>query len=682
VAISLAVVALALMTMPRAGFGFTAAADPPAENVTFWYQDLKPSTDLTPLGHPAIVVLGPQTDEAGAVARVHALGAKAYRYVQYYWLPSGQSYQGVDLATHPDWAFCRTGATKAEGRVASGIPWYLLDLNERPARDAMLAFTAQVQAWGYDGVMIDRGYAALTAGTDGAGNRIWNRRSTCTADPVVAGRTFADAYVGLTASIHDLGLEVMFNYATSPNDAKLALRPDPSDPRCNLPTTATVTAWAQCPRLSDVWPVVTSVLVENFGKTTDERWLEDYRTGAEAEAKQHPVVGLLKESEVDPAKQRANAYYQWARAKLFPTALAMNVGDDRCNGNGTSVCQRNGLFPELVDARLGAPTRAQPVASQCVPGTLRCLYTRTYQLGTVAANASPRPAVTQVLPTPTQDLVEQYSGQVVTHASCGAGVPQPAWSGRLFMARPNGGSAQARRGAVLVDGWGGVHSFAVGACGAAAVRTNGGPYWVGWDIVRGIALRAGSTGGYVLDGYGGLHPFGMGTNAPPPPARSGPYWLGTDIARGVAMLPDGTGGYVLDGAGGLHPFAVGANPLPPAARGNAYWAGWDIARGVGILPDGSGGYVVDGWGGLHPFAIGGGPVPPAITGGPYWPGWDIVRGVSFLPGGRGGYVLDGWGGLHPLPDADGWQPPLQTSAPYWPGWTIAHGLALATAASG
>ena len=79
----------------------------------------------------------------------------------------------------------------------------------------------------------------------------------------------------------------------------------------------------------------------------------------------------------------------------------------------------------------------------------------------------------------------------------------------------------------------------------------------------GIAVLANGTGGYVLDGYGGIHPFAIGANPRPPAASGGPSWPGWNIAQGIALLPDGTGGYVLDGYGGIHPFVIGANPRPP-----------------------------------------------------------------------------------------------------------------------
>ncbi len=119
-----------------------------------------------------------------------------------------------------------------------------------------------------------------------------------------------------------------------------------------------------------------------------------------------------------------------------------------------------------------------------------------------------------------------------------------------------------------------------------------------WDIARAIVLRADGKGGYVLDGWGGIHAFAIGTNPQPPPATVTGYWPGRDIARSI-VLRGNTGGYTLDGQGGIHPFAIGTNPKPPAVSGANYWTGYDVAaalaRGV------NGGVVLDSYGATHPF---------------------------------------------------------------------------------
>ncbi len=61
-----------------------------------------------------------------------------------------------------------------------------------------------------------------------------------------------------------------------------------------------------------------------------------------------------------------------------------------------------------------------------------------------------------------------------------------------------------------------------------------------------------------------LHPFAAGGHQLPPDipqVQWTSYWAGWDIARGVALLADSSGtslgGYTLDGFGGMHPFVGG-----------------------------------------------------------------------------------------------------------------------------
>ena len=51
--------------------------------------------------------------------------------------------------------------------------------------------------WGYDGVFVDRGAAALAGGKDATGTDVWDAVSTCTKDPIAGGRTLADAFVAM-----------------------------------------------------------------------------------------------------------------------------------------------------------------------------------------------------------------------------------------------------------------------------------------------------------------------------------------------------------------------------------------------------------------------------------------------------------------------------------------------------
>jgi hypothetical protein len=208
-----------------------------------------------------------------------------------------------------------------------------------------------------------------------------------------------------------------------------------------------------------------------------------------------------------------------------------------------------------------------------------------------------------------------------------------------------------------------------------APRVHHNPSWPAWDIARQMVLLPNGHGGYVLDGYGGLHAFAIGHHPVPAAAHGGPYWPNWDIARSFVLLPKGHGGYVLDGYGGIHPFGIGAHPVPHVAHGGSYWPNWDIARSVALLPDGHGGYVLDGYGGVHPFGIGKHPVPLAARGGAYWPNWDIARSVILTGNGKGGYVLDGYGALHAF--ATGKAPmPRRLRSAYFPGWDVAVAVAV------
>ena len=132
------------------------------------------------------------------------------------------------------------------------------------------------------------------------------------------------------------------------------------------------------------------------------------------------------------------------------------------------------------------------------------------------------------------------------------------------------------------------------------------------------------TGGYVLDGWGGLHEFAVGTNPMPPSITNFAYWPNWSIARGIALTPGATrasvSGVTLDGWGGVHQFGSAG-----AITGlSGLWVNWDIARAVSLSADSSAaqlrGWVLDGWGGIHAF----GGAPPVPSGG-YWPNRDVAK---------------------------------------------------------
>ena len=316
------------------------------------------------------------------------------------------------------------------------------------------------------------------------------------------------------------------------------------------------------------------------------------------------------------------------------------------------------------DPGLGAPTKVTAalagqtatvtwVAPASTGGSPVSSYTVTSSPDALAATV-PAPATSATFPGLAYSTA--YTFTVVAANAAGPGAPStpspPVTTGPATFS-----------GMYTLDGYGGVHPV---ESPALTVSSS----WPGWDIARGLSLKADSSGGYVLDGWGGLHPVG---NADPT-VTGGAYWPGWDIARDIALLPDGSGGYVLDGWGGVHPFASGNHAQPPAPNISASWPGWDIARKMSLFPDGTGGYVLDGWGGIHPFATGAATMPAVVQASASWAGWDIARGITLVPGAASsGYVLDGWGGLHPF-GPQGGNLPVGTTGPYWPGWDIARAV--------
>lgn len=222
-----------------------------------------------------------------------------------------------------------------------------------------------------------------------------------------------------------------------------------------------------------------------------------------------------------------------------------------------------------------------------------------------------------------------------------------------------------------LDGYGHLRPF-----GNAPPVTAAPPTWPKWDIARAIAIAPNSTRssvrGYVLDGWGGIHSFAAGGASRPPAPYKPPYWPNWDIARAI-VLSSPSAGYVLDGYGGIHPFGPQGADLPAAPYKPPYWPNWDIARSIALATP-STGYLLDGYGGVHPFGPQGA-APPAIDRLAYWPNWDIARALT-LATSKSGYVLDGYGGIHPFAAAGEKLPPATASPGYLPGWDVFDAIAL------
>ena len=393
-----------------------SSASAPAENVTFLYQPVSPTNLAQRIGRNRLVVAGPQNRTARAPRAIHATGAKAFRYVQTYWYPITRPFDGLDVKNHPDFAFCRDGATPVVGRTdATGAPWWFLDMNEEAVRAHFESRLRILKRQGWDGVFFDRGYASLT-GLDESSSGVWNRVSSCTEHPHAPGATFADSYVSILGLAHDVGLKTIFNYGVSPLDPVTPLRPDPKNAACSAHD------WPKCPKLDDAWDSADYVLDEAVSHTQDVEWNRDFLANQQNE--QHPehgghVLGLLTGALLNGG-DREVVTYVWSRAKLFAQPVGINTGDIGCPP-GSGPCNRGGLYPELTSMTLGRPIDPNPQATECDAGSeIHCVWTRRYASGVVVVNASPNPKTTSVelQVTGCRHLTDRGTGQNLADGNC------------------------------------------------------------------------------------------------------------------------------------------------------------------------------------------------------------------------------------------------------------------------
>lgn len=357
----------------------------PAENLAFYYQAIAGLAHvgaLAKLGRVKTIVGGFQRDSPDAASTISATGALPFRYFQTYWYPRDHLWQGLNIGQHRDWAFCRRGSRPAVGRTdRAGTPWMFLDMNERAVHTYFAAVFRRLVTDGWRGIFFDRGYAAL-AGIDTHNYQIWNRRSSCTQDPVAPGATFADSFLQIPALARAAGLRTILNYGVSPFDAVTPMRPDPRSPLC-------AARQPSCPTRRDVWGATDQVLNESIGHVRHHGWRSAFVANRRSEQDLRfggRTVGLVT-SDHKHRRETKGVYYHWTRAKLFAIPLAVNTGDHGC-ASAPGPCDRNGLYPDLASTTFGAPIDEQPVAARCARHSHeRCLWRRRYSRGLAIVNA-------------------------------------------------------------------------------------------------------------------------------------------------------------------------------------------------------------------------------------------------------------------------------------------------------
>lgn len=416
-------------------------SDGGVSNVTFYYQKIDSGADLSKLGSPSIVAATAATDDQASIDAIHDIGAKAYLYLQFYWAPEDEGYEGINLQQHPEWAFCREKNVlgqdvKLLGRKTNGgtQDWYFIDTNETAVRTRFTEILEGVESAGWDGVMFDRGEAATQHATDYYGRDNWNQRSVCTESPHEPGATFSDAYVNMLGLAGDAGLEVMVNNGKSPFDPVTPMRPNPADPDC-----ADVTSPA-CGDLSDAWPQVDLVLNETAARPKVESWKRTFAGNRHSEQSAswgRRTVGLVTTATLggEQNQTKPNVFYQWSRIKLFDLAVAVNTGDDKCAGT-TGYCNRYGLYPKLVNTTFGKPLSTGPAKQACINrSTVTCVWTRKYRKGVNVLNASSKRRDDFPVTLGTsgcRHVLNVFTGKPLASNRCVTKVrlDLPAWSGR------------------------------------------------------------------------------------------------------------------------------------------------------------------------------------------------------------------------------------------------------------
>jgi hypothetical protein len=368
-----------------------------------WYYQHVQASDAAKFRAARAVVVADQTDDAAAVAEIHAQGALAFHYVNVYWYPSGRTYQTVDIALHSDWAFCESGTQPAIGRTLAGVPWYYANLNERGMYDSVTAYLRSLKAAGYDGVFFDIGTLALGTGP------MRDKVSTCTQQPVVPGATFADAYARVVVAAHAIGLHVVLNYTTTK------------------------------PLRTDVAAVVDRRLFETEPGSPIGGFAAAFaRRRAEEAASAGGPPRYVEEIKTAAPDDRAGAFLGWAEAALWRIDLTVNSGDDACPGAvAGSACSRYGTFPELTRVVRGPALDAAPSSRSCTAGsTVRCVWVRRWQDAIVLANTTTAPVKARISAghRHCRAFRSVWGGGLVRGGKCTASltVTLPAMSGRVY----------------------------------------------------------------------------------------------------------------------------------------------------------------------------------------------------------------------------------------------------------
>jgi hypothetical protein len=261
------------------------------------------------------------------------------------------------------------------------------DTNEQGYVDAILAWTAQLKALGYDGVFVDVGGRSIRG-------PYWNVESSCTSDPVTPHAKSADAWFAMLMDVKAQGLRLGVNMGAPTADP--LTRPDTSNP-AKVKTDVRAFDW---------------ILHEGAGHPKenykgDAAWLLPIlprfdnlanRAANDARYARGQVVEMAKARlPIGHPNRLRQEEYVWSLAKLAGGPVVLNTGYDFCNTAwGTTDCNRTGLAPALTDLRLGSPIDAAPYPAACNESS--CMWVRRFFKGMVVVSAYGTPTRSAAIP--------------------------------------------------------------------------------------------------------------------------------------------------------------------------------------------------------------------------------------------------------------------------------------------
>jgi hypothetical protein len=394
------------------------------ENVTFLYHSLAEATaagQLPNIGHPRDLVFGNENTASVAGTAdepeyAHSIGARAFKYLQFSMFPTiFPSWSGMTQTQRASWAMCQTGNEilldheDGDGTNHGSVPWAYADTNEQGYVDAVLAWTAQVKALGYDGIFVDVGGRSIRG-------PYWNVASSCTEDPITPGAKSADAWFAMLMKIKAQGLRLGVNMGAPTADP--LTRPDTGNP-AKVKTDVRAFEW---------------ILHEGAGHPKenykgDAAWLLPLLPGFDSLASRAANDALYGKGQVvEMAKARLpfghpnrvrQEEYVWSLAKLAGGPVVLNTGYDFCGVEwGTTDCNRTGLSPALTDLRLGSPIDAAPYPAACNGSS--CMWVRRFFKGMVVVSAygSPKRSAAVPLGTAKCRRVTAFQGGAQAKSAC------------------------------------------------------------------------------------------------------------------------------------------------------------------------------------------------------------------------------------------------------------------------